>query len=552
MLRSLTIRDFVIVDQLELEFDEGFSVLTGETGAGKSILIDALSLALGERGESGMVRNGQERAEITAEFDTRALPDFQAWLQEQELAGDGTCLMRRVLYADGRSRGFINGSSATMQQMREAGDFLVDIYSQHAHHSLLKTTAQRELLDAFGGLTDLARQVATSYKIWRDLHTRRLEAERNASAYAEELVELRDSARELSQLSVTIEEWEALQQEHSRLAHAASLLEGGETCREWLAESETSALRQLHGVQHKLREMLDYDLAVQEALDALDPAVIQLEETDRFLKKYLARADLDPQRLNEVDSRIQSIHAAARKHRIRPEELPELLDRWNLRITELEGLSDDGALAREESAARQQYDKLAGELTRERTTAAASLGEKISAEMQHLALSGGQFAVTLHQAEQPAAHGMEQVELMVAGHAGVEPRPLSKVASGGELSRISLAIRVITAQQGTTPSMIFDEVDVGIGGGVAEVVGRLLKRLGETRQVLVITHLPQVAAQGAHHLQVSKTVIAGQTLSHIAKLDVAKRIDEVARMLGGVEITQTTRQHATEMLGLQP
>ena len=552
MLRSLTIRDFVIVDQLELEFDEGFSVLTGETGAGKSILIDALSLALGERGESGMVRNGQERAEITAEFDTRALPDFQAWLQEQELAGDGTCLMRRVLYADGRSRGFINGSSATMQQMREAGDFLVDIYSQHAHHSLLKTTAQRELLDAFGGLTDLARQVATSYKIWRDLHTRRLEAECNASAYAEELVELRDSARELSQLSVTIEEWEALQQEHSRLAHAASLLEGGETCREWLAESETSALRQLHGVQHKLREMLDYDLAVQEALDALDPAVIQLEETDRFLKKYLARADLDPQRLNEVDSRIQSIHAAARKHRIRPEELPELLDRWNLRITELEGLSDDGALAREESAARQQYDKLAGELTRGRTTAAASLGEKISAEMQHLALSGGQFAVTLHQAEQPAAHGMEQVELMVAGHAGVEPRPLSKVASGGELSRISLAIRVITAQQGTTPSMIFDEVDVGIGGGVAEVVGRLLKRLGETRQVLVITHLPQVAAQGAHHLQVSKTVIAGQTLSHIAKLDVAKRIDEVARMLGGVEITQTTRQHATEMLGLQP
>jgi DNA repair protein RecN (Recombination protein N) len=549
MLRSLTIRDFVIVDRLELEFDGGFSVLTGETGAGKSILIDALSLALGERGESGMVRTSQERAEITAEFAIRALPDLQAWLKEQELADDGTCLMRRVLYADGRSRGFINGSSATMQQMREAGDFLVDIYSQHAHHSLLKATAQRELLDAFGGLTDLARQVAASYKTWRDLHTRRVEAERNASAYAEELAELRDSARELNHLGVTVEEWEALQQEHSRLAHAASLLESGEACRDWLAEGESAALRQLHGVQHKLREMLDYDPAVQEALDALDPAVIQLEETDRFLKKYLARADLDPQRLNEVDSRIQSIHAAARKHRFRPEELPELLNRWNLRIAELEGLGDDGALAREESAARQQYDKLSAELTRGRTEAASTLGQKVSAEMQHLALSGGQFAVALRPAEQPAAHGMEQVEFMVAGHAGVEPRPLSKVASGGELSRISLAIRVITAQQGTTPSMIFDEVDVGIGGGVAEVVGRLLKRLGETRQVLVITHLPQVAAQGAHHLQVSKTVVAGQTLSHIAKLDVAKRIDEVARMLGGVEITQTTRQHATEMLG---
>lgn len=551
MLRSLTIRDFVIVDQLELEFDDGFSVLTGETGAGKSILIDALSLALGERGESGMVRAGQERAEITAEFDIRALPDLQIWLQEQELADDSICLMRRVLYADGRSRGFINGSSATMQQMRETGDFLVDIYSQHAHHSLLKATAQRDLLDAFGGLTELARQVAVSFKTWRDLHTRRVEAERNSSVYAEELAELRDSARELNQLGVTVEEWEALQQEHSRLAHAASLLEGGEACREWLAEGEASALRQLHSVQHKLREMLDYDPAVQEALDALDPAVIQLEETDRFLKKYLARADLDPQRLNEVDNRIQSIHASARKHRIRPEELPELLDRWNLRITELEGLGDDGALAREESAARQQYDTLSAKLTHGRTTAAATLEEKVSAEMQHLALSGGQFAVALRPAEQPAAYGMEQVEFMVAGHTGVEPRPLSKVASGGELSRISLAIRVITAQQGTTPSMIFDEVDVGIGGGVAEVVGRLLKRLGETRQVLVITHLPQVAAQGAHHLQVSKTVVAGQTLSHIAKLDVAKRIEEVARMLGGVEITQTTRQHATEMLGLQ-
>jgi len=550
VLRSLTIRDFVIVDQLELDFADGFSVLTGETGAGKSILIDALSLALGERGESGMVRSGHERAEITAEFDIRALPELQAWLQEQELADADTCLMRRVLYADGRSRGFINGSSATMQQLREAGDFLVDIYSQHAHHSLLKAACQRELLDAFGGQADLARNVATSFKSWRELHTRRLEAERNASTYAEELAELRDAARELSQLGVSIEEWDALQQEHSRLAHAASLLEGTEACRVWLAEGETAALRQLHGVQHKLRELLDYDPALQEAIDALDPAVIQLEETDRFLKKYLARADLDPQRLSEVDTRIQTIHAAARKHRVRAEELPDLLTRWTDRITELQGLGDDGALAREEATAREQYNLLAAELSRGRAVAAATLGEKVSAEMQHLALSGGKFSIALTPADQPAAHGMEQIEFMVAGHAGVEPRPLSKVASGGELSRISLAIRVITAQQGTTPSMIFDEVDVGIGGGVAEVVGRLLKRLGTTRQVLVITHLPQVAAQGAHHLQVSKSVVNGQTLSHIAKLDAIQRIEEIARMLGGMEITETTRKHATEMLAL--
>ncbi len=548
MLRSLTIRDFVIVDQLDLDFADGFSVLTGETGAGKSILIDALSLALGERGESGVVRAGCERAEITAEFDIRALPGLQAWLQEQELADDNACLMRRVLYADGRSRGFINGSSATMQQLREAGDFLVDIYSQHAHHSLLKAAAQRELLDTFGDLTELARNVATSYKTWRDLHTRRLEAERNASAYAEELAELRDTVRELSQLGVSIEEWEALQQEHSRLAHAASLLEGAEACREWLAESDTAALRQLHGVQHKLRELLEYDPALQEAVDALDPAVIQLEETDRFLKKYLARADLDPERLNEVDGRIQAIHTAARKHRVRPEELPDLLARWNSRIAELNSLADDGVLAQEEADARKQYDRLAAELSNGRAQAAATLGKKVSAEMQHLALSGGQFAIMLNPTEQPAAHGMEQVEFLVAGHAGVEPKPLSKVASGGELSRISLAIRVITAQQGITPSMIFDEVDVGIGGGVAEVVGRLLKHLGATRQVLVITHLPQVAAQGTHHLQVSKSVVEGKTLSRIEKLDDAQRVEEIARMLGGVEITQTTRQHAAEML----
>lgn len=550
MLRSLTIRDFVIVDQLELDFSDSFSVLTGETGAGKSILIDALSLALGERGESGMVRVGHDRAEITAEFDIHALPELQAWLQEQELADDNNCLMRRVLYADGRSRGFINGSSATMQQLRGAGDFLVDIYSQHAHHSLLKAAAQRDLLDDFAGLTDLAHQVATNYATWRDLHTRRLDAERNASAYADELAEVRDAARELSQLGVSIDEWETLQQEHSRLAHAASLLEGTEISREWLAESETAALRQLHSVQHKLRELLEYDPSMQEAIDALDLAMIQLEEADRFLKKYLDRADLDPERLKEIDNRIQAIHIAARKHRVRPEELPALLTRWNERIDQLNALGDDGTLAREEATARQQYDQLAAELSLGRGQAAITLGEKVSAEMQHLALSGGQFAIMLNSADQPTAHGMEQVEFLVAGHAGVEPKPLSKVASGGELSRISLAIRVITAQQGTTPSMIFDEVDVGIGGGVAEVVGCLLKRLGNTRQVLVITHLPQVAAQGAHHLQVSKSVVNGQTLSHIAKLNAVQRIEEIARMLGGVEITETTRKHAAEMLGL--
>ncbi|MEZ0238347.1 MAG: DNA repair protein RecN, partial [Methylophilaceae bacterium] len=382
------------------------------------------------------------------------------------------------------------------------------------------------------------------------LHEKRSEMERNAAAYAEELAELRDQVRELAQLNPSAEEWETLQQEHSRLAHAASLLAGGEECRELLAENEASVLRQLHVAQHKLQELSEYDPAMQEALDSLDAAAIQIEEADRFLKKYLSRAELDPERLNEVESRIQAVHAAARKHRVRPEELPELLVKWQERMTELDGVGDNGALAREESAAHEQYMKLATELSAGRQKAVARLGKLVSAEMQRLALSGGSFAVGLEPSPEGGAHGLEQVEFLVAGHAGVPPRALAKVASGGELSRISLAIRVITAQQGATPTMIFDEVDVGIGGGVAEVVGQLLKSLGASRQVLVITHLPQVAAQGVRHLRVSKSAAHGSTLSRIEPLDPVERIEEVARMLGGMEITETTRRHAAEMLGV--
>lgn len=548
MLRSLSIKDFVIVDRLELEFDAGLTVLTGETGAGKSILIDALSLSLGERGESGVVRNGCEKAEISAEFDVTSLPNVRQWLEQNELADGNTCLLRRVIYQDGRSRGFINGTTATMQQLRDVGDLLVDIYSQHAHHSLLKPVTQRSLLDDVGAASAQAAQVAVAYQQWRTLHERRMEMERNASAYAEELALLRDQVRELAQLNPSVEEWETLQQEHSRLSHAASLISGSEQCRELLAEGEVAAARQVALAQHKLQELAEYDPGMQEALDSLDNAAIQLEEADRFLKKYLNRAELDPERLNEVESRIQSIHAMARKHRVRPEELPELLQRWQARMAELDGAGDDGALAREEAAASEQYRQLASILSEMRAKAASWLGTQVTAEMQHLALSGGMLEVALHPVEESTAHGMENVEFLVAGHAGMEPKPLSKVASGGELSRISLALRVVTAQQGVTPTMIFDEVDVGIGGGVAEIVGQLLRRLGASRQVLVITHLPQVAAQGQQHLRVSKSTQSGQTLSHIEPLTQDNRVEEIARMLGGVEITETTRKHAAEML----
>lgn len=549
MLQSLSIRDFVIVDTLDLEFKRGFSVLTGETGAGKSILVDALSLALGARGEGGIIRAGCEKAEISASFDIAKLADLQIWLNENELPGeDQQLLVRRVIYADGRSRAFINGLPATIQQLRDAGEFLVDIYSQHAHHSLLKQSYQRQILDDYAGLSELSANVATQYRIWHELHQRRAEAEKNAAAYADELAELRDQVRELAQLAPTGEEWEPLQQEHSRLAHGASLLAGGEECRELLSEGELAALHQLNAVQHKLQAMLEYDPGLQEAMETLDSALIQLQETDRFLNRYLQRAELDPERLAEVETRIQAIHAAARKHRVRPDELPELLTQWQARVAELEDAVSDGELARQETAARDVYTAFAKELSAGRQQAAKDLAEKISAEMQRLALAGGSFSVAFTP-QQPTAGGLEQVEFLVAGHAGVIPRPLAKVASGGELSRISLAIRVVTAQQGDIPTMIFDEVDVGIGGGVAEIVGQLLKRLGEKRQVLVITHLPQVAAQGTQHMRVSKSAQNGATLSRIELLDQAMRIEEVARMLGGVEITETSRRHASEMLG---
>ena len=548
MLQTLSIRDFVIVDALNIEFSTGFTVLTGETGAGKSILIDALSLAMGARGEGGITRAGAEKAEISASFYIAKLEGLKVWMQENEIPNDDDQLLcRRVIYADGRSRAFINGQPATIAQLKDVGEFLLDIYSQNAHHSLLKVSTQREIFDDFAGLSLLAAKTSSAYKQWQTLYQRRMEMEQNASKYADELAELRDKVRELVQLNFVPEEWENLQQEHSRLSNGASLLAGCEQCRELLSEGEISALRQLSTAQTKLQSLRDFDPSLDEALATLDSAIIQLDETDRFLNRYLQRADIDPQRLAEVELRIQSIHAVSRKHRARPEELGDLLTHCQARMAELESVQADGELAKQEASAKLVYDDLAKKLSEGRHQKAPELSHKITLEMQRLSLAGGRFEVALTP-QTPASTGLEQVEFLVAGHVGVEARPLNKVASGGELSRVSLAIRVVTAQQGSVPTMIFDEVDVGIGGGVAEVVGQLLKQLGVGRQVLVITHLPQVASQGAQHLNVKKIQRDNVTLSEIEPLDQHARVEEIARMLGGVEITETTRQHAREML----
>ncbi len=550
MLKHLLIRDFVIVDTLELDFSSGFTALTGETGAGKSILIDALSLALGERADSAMVRAGCDKADISAEFDIAALPQLQAWLREQELEGDeGICLLRRTLDAGGRSRGFINGGSATQQQMREAGAYLLDIHGQHAHQSLLRADAQRELLDSQAGLTEQAAGVAAAWKAWQTLHRRRLQLEQNAEAVAAERELLAFQSSELQALNFSESEWSELQADHARLSHAASLIEAAQFGVDALSESDTACLAQLNALTSRLRAGLEFDAGLQDTLTMLESAQNELQEAVYALRHYQEKLDADPARMRQQEQRIADVMEAARKYRVKPEQLPQKLQEFTQRLEELGGSADLDALAKQDEAAQQSYLAAAKKLSAARGKAAKALSDEITAAMQTLAMQGGQFAVALLPLAEGNAHGLESVELQVSANPGTPLRSLAKVASGGELSRISLAIQVAASRAASVPTLIFDEVDSGIGGRVAEIVGSLLRKLGQRHQVLCVTHLPQVAAQADHQWQVSKQSSAGQTLSNIQVLGEAQRIEEIARMLGGATITDTTRKHATEMLG---
>lgn len=549
MLVHLSVRDFVIVDRVELDFEPGFTVLTGETGAGKSILIDALALVLGDRADASVVREGCARAEIAAQFDISREQELLAWLAAQDLTGDeGLCLLRRVVDASGRSRAFINGHAATLQQLREVGERLVDIHGQHAHQSLLRPAAQRALLDGYGALDVLAGLVADLYRDWQEIRRQRQLAERDAAQLAREREELEWQVKELEALHFNEEEWAALQAEHSRLAHAASLIEGAREAVEQLSESDLSLLSQLAGVIDRLQQLREYDPALEEVLAILEPAEIQLREAAYALNHYRQRLDLDPERLAECEARLEAIHRAARRFRVTPDRLPALLEGARERLAELVQAGDAAALAQRETALAARFRAEAEKLSAERARAAAELSRKVTQTLQTLAMAGARFEVALVPVPDGGSFGLENVEFRVAAHAGAALRPLAKVASGGELSRISLAIQVAAADVTPVPTLIFDEVDVGIGGGVAEIVGALLKRLGESRQVLCITHLPQVAAQGDHHLRVWKETRDGATVSRIAPLDREARVEEIARMLGGVDITDTTRAHAAEML----
>ena len=554
MLQSLSVRNFVIVDALELDFASGFTVLTGETGAGKSILIDALAIALGERADADVIREGATRAEVAAEFRPNAAAT--AWLTANDfvdgLDGNGggvaSALLRRTVDAGGRSRAYINGGSATVTQLRELGELLVDVHGQHAHQSLLKPAAQLQLLDAHGGLQEQVLAVGAAHAEWRGLQRALDEAQRMAGAAQAEQQRLRWIADELDEIAPQPGEWEAVEAEHARLAHAASLLEGAQVAVDALAEADDAALARIDSVSARLGALLAYDARLQPVLDALEGARAQVDDAARELQRYLGRADLDGSRLAEVESRVAALHAAARKLRCQPADLPAIALETQRQLAALSAASDLDALQARAAAALEAYSKVATALSKARIKAAKAMAREVTRAMQDLSMAGGSFDVAL-QAGEPSATGLERAEFLVAGHAGVTPRALAKVASGGELARISLAIAVIAATATPVATLIFDEVDAGIGGAVAETVGRLLQQLGRERQVLCVTHLPQVAARGDQHLVVGKeTDSTGKPVSRIASLDRRARVEELARMLGGMAITDTSRKHAREML----
>lgn len=551
MLTQLSIHDFAIIEALELDFGPGLSVLTGETGAGKSILVDALGLVLGDRADAEVVRHGAERAEIGAEFDIRTLPSVRSWLEEQDLAADGECILRRVVGHDGRSRGQVNGRSVPLQLLRELGEQLVDIHGQHEHQSLLRPAAQLALLDEYSDHPDLLWKIAQLYGDWKATQERLTELRTAAQNRDTRLELLRHQVSELEALSLQAGELAALDEEHRRLANSGKLMEGAQTALNSLYENEDASAHQLtHRALAALTALSELDPQLKPICEVLNNAEIQLAEAGDNLRRYLADDDLDPQRLGQVENRLGAIHDLARKHHLEPEELPTLLEKLcaGLRTVENAEVALQ-ELETELERLRDAYREAAVHLGRKRRQAADKLAGKVTTIMRELGMPGGRFTIEINSdAERFSPHGSDIVEFQVSANPGQPLKPLARVASGGELSRIALAIQVVAARASAVPCMIFDEVDAGIGGGVAEIVGRYLHSLGASRQVLCVTHLAQVASQAHQHFRVTKQTRGKTTLTHIDALDKKSRVEELARMLGGVEITETTRKHASEMM----
>ena len=548
MLRLLSIRDFVVVSALELEVEPGFTVLTGETGAGKSILLDALGLLLGDRFEPRQIRAGAERAELAAAFDVDDAPSVRAWLSDEGLAqSDGEVLLRRVLDVQGRSRAWINGSPATLAQLKALGERLVEITGQHAHQALSTAETQRSLVDSFGGFAALAQEAESAFRAWRAA-TQALDAARvDAGRTAAEREFLEARSRELAALAMRDGEWAELSAAQSRLANAAALIEACVQAAEALEDSDDALTRRVAQLATRLSAAAVHDPALAGVVALLEPARVQLDEAARALRDYRRRLDLDPAELARLDERLAALHDTARKHRVRPNDLPALLASTEAALAQIAAASDVAALERRARTAEENYLVLARELSAKRRFAASELEHRVTAAMRTLAMAGGRLEIALDPLAAPAAHGLDALEFRIAAHAKQAVGPLSRVASGGELSRIGLAIQVAASDVAQVPTLVFDEVDAGIGGAVAATVGRLLQSLGTRRQVLCVTHLPQVASFADHHFRVEKRDAATGVESSVVSLDRERRIAELARMLAGEETTAKSRAHAREL-----
>ncbi len=545
-LTHITLRDFVIVRELELDLNTGFGVLTGETGAGKSILIDALQLALGARAETSVVREGASRCEVCAEFEPT--PAVAAWLNDAGFENETSLLLRRTVDITGKSRAWINGSPATATQLRELGEHLLDIHGQHAWQSLTRPDAVRGLLDAYAGID--TRPLKAAWQTWRLAQQTLADAQQAQSTLANERERLAWQIGELDKLKPLAGEWEDISTQHSRLANAQALIDAANDATAKLeGDDDGGALRQLSRAIQSLQALGHVEPEFNALAEVLLSAQAQAEDVAHSLHSYLRKTDLDPQTLAELDERMGLWLSLARRYKKTPEDLPTVLTQWREDLARLDAAADLDALKKAAQAAHETCLQAAKQVSAQRQKSAKPLAKAVTTAMQQLGMQGGRFEVSLQTLDAPAQHGLEEVSFLVAGHEGSTPRPVGKVASGGELSRIALAIAVTTSELGEAGTLIFDEVDSGVGGAVAETVGRLMKQLGQHRQVLAVTHLPQVAACADHHLLVSKAATQGQVSSQVRGISCEERVSEIARMLGGEKLSATTMAHAREMLG---
>lgn len=553
MLVHLSVRNFAIVEQLDLELHGGMSVITGETGAGKSIMLDALGLALGDRTDSSIVRHGAERADVLATFDVSDIPEAQHWLRERDLTHEGAqCLLRRVITAEGRSRGYINGTPCPLSDLKALGELLIDIHSQHEHQSLLKPDTHRRLLDAYAGADSLAAETRQAAALWRKIRQQINVLSQSGAEQQARRQLLTYQLEELDAAAPDPDELAALEHEQRTLGHAETLLA---VCQQVLNQCSdgdgTPLLTQLHGCMQRLSTATGRPAALDAVLELLNSAHIQLTEASDELRHFTSDFEADPHRLAVIEARLDTLYQLARKHRVQPSALAALRDQLHLELQRLESSGTDiEALQQALTDAATEWQRLAAQLRQQRASAALQLAQAVEHEMQALGMPGGRFSIVLlpMTGEDPQPQGLETVEFHVSANPGQPLRPIVRVASGGELSRISLAIQVITAQTSRTPTLVFDEVDVGIGGPTAEVVGRLLRQLGERGQVLTVTHLPQVAAQGHQHLFVHKRRDTDATSTAVACLTPEQRVEELARMLSGVDLTQESLAHARRMM----